>query len=974
MTRALHLFARLAVRVPAATLAAIVLVTFLLGAAASRLEVDTSLDTFAPPGGAADALSEVERRFGSGATLQIVVDTGPGGDVLTRDVLVAVDTLVRTIETDPVIAPALAEPTAARPTIVGFATPFLDAVDIAGEPIGEVQPFVLDVLRDEVLDAAGGRISGLFSDDLDLATGRARAGLLLVNLDSTAPRAERDAAVRRIAEVVDTTEVDGARRGVIAFTLIEDAIQDALARDVPVLLSLSLLLVVIVLAFLFRSVLDVSVGLVGLLASIVWMIGAAALLGPQVLDWIGPFNQVSIAVPVLLVGLGIDYSVHLTSRYREERARGARAEAAATTAMTTVGVALVLATVASVAGFLANLVTPLPPIRDFGIFAAIGIVAAFFVLAGGVLASRTLVDRRRDRRADRAAAAAPASSAAQTTRPTPAATSGTPAAHQAPAWARALTTLAVRHARLALVGTAVILTLGAISAANLSTEFDERDFLPDGEPVLLTLDRLEDLFGGDVSERTLVLVDGDLDDPALHAAVAAFIDALPTLPDVRLSDGRVEVASWLSLRDSLVEEGEGVRERLAADLAAWDDPVAAVADLRLPTPAELDGLGDGLGDDLDTTVDLPDELRELLLARLPDGLSPVAALAAAADPDTFARDLRERLAADLAAERPEGLSDAALTTLVALDESALTLAALADVAAPEGLLDPEDRERLARLEAIEAAGPSGSTDGTVLVAHLAVLRAEVPRDLASDVDGSGLLLGVPTTGGQDRAREVVADLAALAAPIEAAGGTVTVVSDALVLVDIIDQLAGSQLSAIAISLTAAAVLLVVSSLVSAGVVGLGLIGIVPSLVALVMVLGLMQLLGVPFNALTATVASIAVGIGVPYGIHLINRFREALERGESADAAIAETLEHTGPALIGSALTTGLAFAVLQLSSSTPIQQFGSVSTMMIVFAVLGCLLVQPSALVLWGRRYERRRSSRRGTAGDASPVLVGTA
>jgi uncharacterized protein len=141
-----------------------------------------------------------------------------------------------------------------------------------------------------------------------------------------------------------------------------------------------------------------------------------------------------------------------------------------------------------------------------------------------------------------------------------------------------------------------------------------------------------------------------------------------------------------------------------------------------------------------------------------------------------------------------------------------------------------------------------------------------------------------------------------------------------------------------------------------------------------MVLGLMQLLGVPFNALTATVASIAVGIGVPYGIHLINRFREALERGESADAAIAETLEHTGPALIGSALTTGLAFAVLQLSSSTPIQQFGSVSTMMIVFAVLGCLLVQPSALVLWGRRYERRRSSRRGTAGDASSVLVGTA
>ena len=972
MIRALALFARLSVRIPALTLAAILVATLAFGAAGSRLVVDTGLDAFAPPGGSAEVVDRIDRRFGSGSTLQILVDAGPGGDVLDREVLAAVDALITTIETDPAVAGVLAEDTPARPSIVSFVTPFATAAEFADETLATIQPFAFDIVRDEVLDAAGERISGLFSDDLDLSVGRARAGLILVNLDASTPRADRELATRTIVTLVDGAAVEGTRRGVLSFVLIEDAIEDALARDLPVLLSISLLLVVLVLALLFRSLLDVGVGLVGLLASIVWMIGAAALLGPEGLGLVGPFNQVSIAVPVLLIGLGIDYSVHLTTRYREERARGALAEDAASTAMTTVGVALVLATIASVFGFLANLVTPLQPIADFGVFAAVGIVSAFFVLAGGVAASRTLVDGRRDRRAGR-----PDVKALRRTMrwrsddvPPPAGAAGV--AHRAaeartpPAWSRALTRLAVGHSGVTLGVTAVVLAGGAYLATGLSTEFDERDFLPDGEPVLRTLDRLEDLFSGDVSEQTLILIDGDVDDPALHAAVADLIVATSTVPGVRLTDGEAEVRSWLALRDALVEEGEGVRERLASDLAGWADPEGTVADLRLPSPAELDQLGD----DLDDALDLPDDLRARLEARLPAGRSPAAALGALADPEEFERDLREQLARDLAESRPEGLSDELLTTLAALDEAALTLTLLDELGAPRDLLPSEDRARLARIERLEAAGANGTGDGRELLAQLAVLRDEVPFDLASSIDDRGLVLGVPTNVGQEGARRMADDLAALAVPVAEVGAQVEVASEFLTVVEIIDELAGSQLNAIMISLGAAALLLVVSSLLTAGGVGLGLIGIVPSIVALVLVLGLMQLLGLPFNALTATVASIAVGIGVPYGIHLINRFREELERGQTPEGAIAATLEQTGPALVGSALTTGLAFAVLLLSSATPIQQFGTVSTLMIVLAVLGCLLVQPSALVIWGRRRARRLAATTGdAAADAATV-----
>jgi predicted RND superfamily exporter protein len=972
MIRTLSLFTRLAVRVPALTLAAILVATLAFGAAASRLVVDTGLDAFAPPGGSADVVDRIEERFGSGSTLQILVDTGPGGDVLDQQVLAGVEQLVATIAADPDVAPVLAEDTTARPAIVSFVDPFATAAEFADGTLATLQPFTFGVIRDEVLDAAGDRLSGLFSDDLDVGAGRARAGLVLISLDAAAPRSEREVATRTIVELVDAADIEEARRGVLSFVLIEDSFEVALARDLAFKVSISLLLVVLVLALLFRSLLDVSVGLIGLVASIVWMIGAAALLGPDVLGVVGPFNQVSIAVPVLLVGLGIDYSVHLTARYREERVRGARAEDAANTAMTTVGVALVLATVASVAGFLANLVSPLQPISDFGVFAAIGIVAAFFVLAGGVVASRTLVDRRRDRRAGRPDVASlrrsmrfrgsdvpPGVGAAGVVR-------RVEQARTPPAWSRALTRLAVDHSGLTLSATVVLLAAGVFFATGLSTEFDERDFLPDGEPVLRTLDRLEELFVGDVSERTLVLVDGDLDDPELHTAVADFVAATSTVPGVQLTDGEADVTSWLSLRDGIIEEGEGVRSRLASDLEGWADPQGTVADIRLPSPSELDQLGD----DLDAALDLPDDLRERLEARLPLGRSAAAALGALADPVEFERDLREQLAKDIADGRPEGLSDAALTRLVALGEQRLTLAALGESGVPSDLVDEADRVRLERLERLEAAGANGTTDGRELLAQLAILREEVPLDLAATVDGSGLLLGVPTDVGQEGARRIAADLEALTGPLVATGAEVAVASELLTVVEIIDELAGSQLYAIAISLGAATLLLVVSSLVTSGSIGLGLIGIVPSIVALVMVLGLMQLLGLPFNALTATVASIAVGIGVPYGIHLINRFREVLARGESPEDAIAETLEQTGPALVGSALTTGLAFAVLLLSSATPIQQFGTVSTLMIIMAVLGCLLVQPSALVRWGRHRARKAASGAVASVDSEPTL----
>ncbi|MCC5946869.1 MAG: MMPL family transporter [Nitriliruptoraceae bacterium] len=951
MSRLLDALARLVTGRPAITLVVLGLLTVGFAGAATQLEVDTGFDGFAPDDGVAATLDEFEDRFGTGVSIQVLVDDGPGGDVITRRALADVLVLEEALRTHPAISPVLVDDRLDAPAVVSFAVAFETAVGIAGaDGFDDLDEPTFRSIATGVLENGGDEVAGLFSDDLGADPPRARAGLVVVELDATASSAERADAARVIEEVAASVPVADARRGALSITAIEDGIEDALNRDLPVLLGVSLLLVLGVLAWIYRRVSDVAVGFLGLVVSIIWMIGLAAILGPGILDVLGPFNQVSVAVPVLLVGLGIDYSVHLTTRYREQRHRGDDPRQASRVALATVGVALVLATIASVAGFLANAVTPLSVIRDFGIFAAMGIVAAFVVLGTAVPAVRMLVDARGGQRA---ATLAPLVGGSGPAGPTAdAVTAASDAAR--PRWSAALATIATRRPGLAVGLAAVVVAMGAVAATGISTEFDERDFLPEGEPVLATLDRLDALFASGVAERTFIGIDGDPSDPALLAAVAGLEDDLADLGDVDRVDGEPDLNSVRSLRDGVVTGGRNVRDALAEDLRTYDDPVGAAQDVDLPDP---DDLVASLGDELDDALDLPVELSVELRRRLPAGRAPQTALAATTDPDELLTEIRAALAEGFAEDRPDELDDAGLATLVALDAEELTLAQLRTAGFPLDGLDDEDLERLERLEALEEAGDPDARDGQTLVAHLEVLRREVPEDLAALVDDDGLLLAVATSAGQERADALAAEIDALAGPVRDAGGSVRLASEPLVNAEIIQELADAQLLAIAISLAGAALLLVVATWFSARAVGLGLIGIVPSVVALVLVLGLMRVIGLPFNALTATVASIAVGIGVPYGIHLTNRYREALARGFTADDAADDALTNTGPALVGSAVTTGLAFAVLTTSSSLPIQQFGLVSTMMIVTAVLGCLLVQPALLVLWGRRRQVRRS-----------------
>ena len=136
---------------------------------------------------------------------------------------------------------------------------------------------------------------------------------------------------------------------------------------------------------------------------------------------------------------------------------------------------------------------------------------------------------------------------------------------------------------------------------------------------------------------------------------------------------------------------------------------------------------------------------------------------------------------------------------------------------------------------------------------------------------------------------------------------------------------------------------------------LGLITTVPVVLVVLLSFALMTLFKIPFGPVTATISALAIGIGIPYMIHITHRYEEDRARSASENHAIEDTLVHTGGALAGSALTTIAGFGILVTSSTIPFRQFGFVTAYTILLALLAAVLILPSYLVIWDRWHRSR-------------------
>ncbi len=128
---------------------------------------------------------------------------------------------------------------------------------------------------------------------------------------------------------------------------------------------------------------------------------------------------------------------------------------------------------------------------------------------------------------------------------------------------------------------------------------------------------------------------------------------------------------------------------------------------------------------------------------------------------------------------------------------------------------------------------------------------------------------------------------------------------------------------------------------------IGLICILPLLLTIGINFGIMGYFGIPLDVATATISSIALGIGIDYAIHFISRYRREMKDKKDKTEALIVATKTAGRGIFFNAVTLILGFGVLLFSSFHAIFVFGYLICLIMAISSVVSLTVIPAILKL---------------------------
>lgn len=454
--------ARAVERRPYLVILCVLLVSGFMVYGATKLSMTTEFDKFLPreyP--SVKTKLEFENEFGSVSYALVLIE---GDNVTKAGAIRAILELENSLQTDPELQSAVTRVEAYTDYVLsgGMLPPDLQLE--ASVQLMLIQPVVAE------------KVVG------KLITADQTAALIKVSVSGELPRAERTKVTSALRERVDNFNSvnENLQAGITGDVILYEDIFGMMNRDNSVLIPAAILLVAIILFLVFKRPSDIIAPLLIVGLGSMWAVGAMGYLGLE-------FTMIHVALVPLLLGLGIDYSIHMLNRYYEECGRGQRVKGAISTSIATAGAAISIAAVTTMIGFGSFMTSDLPPIRTLGAFAALGILFTFVLSLTFLPAVLVARDRRgmkriraivvrRGKRVDKVLSAAAIG--------------------------------AERHRKPIVMVAALVTVVCALSAAGISSTMSFETFLPSNVESVATLNKIEEKFGGQMI--IFVLAGGDV--------------------------------------------------------------------------------------------------------------------------------------------------------------------------------------------------------------------------------------------------------------------------------------------------------------------------------------------------------------------------------------------------------------------------------------------------------------------------------
>ena len=148
---------------------------------------------------------------------------------------------------------------------------------------------------------------------------------------------------------------------------------DSIGPETQMITLVALGLIIVLLVWNFRSAVTPLLALVPIVVGIVWAMGVIGL----TLGWL---NMITAMIMVVLLGLGIDFSIHLTNRFHEELAAGASVPAALELAIGDTGVGVITGAMTTAVAFFTLMIAETKGVSQFGFCAGTGVLTTLLAV------------------------------------------------------------------------------------------------------------------------------------------------------------------------------------------------------------------------------------------------------------------------------------------------------------------------------------------------------------------------------------------------------------------------------------------------------------------------------------------------------------------------------------------------------------------------------------------------------------------
>jgi uncharacterized protein len=322
------------------------------------------------------------------------------------------------------------------------------------------------------------------------------AALISVRLKPNLTDAQRHQAINLFREAVadPAFQLKNGTYVVSGVPVVIDGLSQELSSQIFILLAVALAVMAITLALVFKPPLrllplGIAVGAAGVTFGVLSLAG-------------GSLTMASIAVLPVLIGLAVDYAIQFQARFRERVESGSTEVRAAVEAAAAGGPVIATAAVATGAGFLVLLLSPIPMVRSFGLLLVLGIAVAFVLALTLGLATLSLARRGVERTRRLRLPSLPSMRGGTVER----------IGKRFGAVGRATLGIAIAAPRRVLLVGLLLALGGAVAGTQIGIISDLRQLVPSNLPALQNVDQLEQATG--VSGEVDVTVNApDLTDP-----------------------------------------------------------------------------------------------------------------------------------------------------------------------------------------------------------------------------------------------------------------------------------------------------------------------------------------------------------------------------------------------------------------------------------------------------------------------------